>query len=75
MVLQIYKGWDSRMEGKEGEFPSYEAVSLLKDMVGNEGTNSDGHIGGEESVKLAETVMNLRKEVQSYKADNERMLA
>ena len=59
------------MEGKEGELPSYETVSLLKDMVGNEGTDSDGHIGGEESAKLAETVMTLKKEVQSYKVDNE----
>lgn len=63
------------MEGKEGEFPLYEAVSLLKDMVRNEGTYSDRHISGEESIKLAETVMILRKEVQSYKADNEQMLA
>lgn len=44
-------------------------------MVGNEGTGSDGHIGGKESVELAETIMKLKKEVQSYKADNERMLA
>ena len=58
-----------------GEFPSYEVVSLLKDMVGNEGTGSDGRIGGKESVELAETVLKLKKEVQSYKADNERMLA
>ena len=61
------------MEGKEGDLPSYEVVILLKDMVGNEGTDSDGHIGGEESFKLAETVMNLRKEVQSYKANNEQI--
>lgn len=67
-----FRGQNSRMEG---EFPSYEAVSLLKDMVGNKGMGSDGHIGGKESVEFVETVMKLKKEVQSYKADNERMLA
>lgn len=63
------------MEGKEGGLPSYEAVSLLKDIVGNEGADSNGHDGGEEVVKLAETVMKLKKEVQNYKANNEQMLA
>ena len=62
------------MERGKGELPSDEEVILLKDMVGKEEMDSDGHIGREESVKLAETVMNLKKEVQSYKADNERML-
>ena len=59
------------MEGEEGGLPSYEAASLLKDIVGNEGADCDRHNGGEEAVKLAETVMKLKKEVQSYKADNE----
>ena len=36
--------------------------------------NSNGHVGRKESAKLAETVKSLQKEVQSYKADNERML-
>ena len=36
--------------------------------------NSNGHVGRKESEKLAETVKSLQKEVQSYKADNERML-
>ena len=55
-----FRGQNLRMEE---EFPSYEAVSLLKGMVRNEGTGSDGHIGGEESPKLAETVLKLKKEV------------
>ena len=63
------------MEGEEGGLPSYEAASRLKGMVGNEGMDSDGHIGGEEAAKLAETVMKLKEELQNYKANNERMFA
>ena len=63
------------MEGKEGGLPLYGAVSRLKDIVKNEGADSDGHNGGEEAVKLVETVLKLKKEVQNYKANNERMFA
>ena len=63
------------MEGKEGGLPLYEATSLLKDIVGNEGVDFDENNGEEEAVKLAETVMKLKKELQNYKANNERMLA
>ena len=63
------------MEGEEGGLPSYEAASLLKGMVGNEGVDYDGHNGGEEAAKLAETVMKLKEELQNYKANNERMFA
>ena len=51
------------MERGEGELPSDEEVSLLKDMVGNEEMDSDGYIGRKESAKLAETVKSLQKEV------------
>ena len=63
------------MEGEKGGLPSYEAASLLRGMVGNEGMDSDGHNGGDEATKLAETVMKLKEEVQNYKANNERMFA
>ena len=63
------------MEGEEGELPSYEAANLLKGMVGNERVESDGHNGGDEAAKLAETVMKLKEEVQNYKANNEQMFA
>ena len=36
--------------------------------------DSDGHVDRKESTTLVETVKSLQKEVQSYKADNERML-
>ena len=36
--------------------------------------DSNGHVGRKESTKLVETVKILQNEVQSYKADNERML-
>ena len=58
----------------EGEFPSGKEVGRMTDMVGNKEMDSDGHIGRKESAKLAKNVKSLQKEVQSYKADNERML-
>lgn len=51
-----------------------EEIGRMMDRVRNEEMDSDGHIGSKESTKLAETVKILQKEVQSYKADNERML-
>ena len=62
------------MDREEGEIPSDEEVGRRNDTVGNEEMDSDGHVGRKESAKLAETVKSLQKEVQSYKADNERML-
>jgi len=58
----------------EGEFPSGKGVGRIMDMVRNKEMDSDRHIGRKESARLAETVKSLQKEVQSYKADNERML-
>jgi hypothetical protein len=43
--------------------------------LGMEGTNSNGH--GEERnehMNMAETIKNLQKDVQSHKADNERLM-
>jgi len=62
------------MEREEGELPSDEEAGRRKDTVGNEEMNYDGHVGRKESAKLDEIVKSLQKEVQSYKADNERML-
>ena len=59
------------MEGEEGGLPPYEAASLLRGMVGNEVMDSDGHNGGDEAAKLAETVMKLKEELQNYRANNE----
>ena len=62
------------MDREERKLPSDEEVGRRNDTVGNKEMNSDGHVGRKESAKLAETVKSLQKEVQSYKADNERML-
>jgi len=64
------------MEGGKEEFPCDSKGELrgLNDTVGNEEVNFDGHGERKESAELAETVKSLQKEVQSYKADNERML-
>jgi hypothetical protein len=43
--------------------------------IGNEGTNSNGHgEGKEENMNLVETIKILQKDVQSYKAYNERLM-
>ena len=64
------------MEGEEEEIfgGSEGEIRGLNDTFGNEEINSDGHGEQKESVKLAETVKSLHKEVQSYREDNERML-
>jgi len=62
------------MDREEGELPSDEEVGRRNDHIRNEEMNSNGHVGRKESAKLAKIVKSLQKEVQSYKADNERML-
>jgi hypothetical protein len=43
--------------------------------LGLEGTNSNGHGGGkEEDINLVETIRKLQTDVQSHKADNERLM-
>jgi hypothetical protein len=43
--------------------------------MGNEGTNSNGHREGkEENMNLVETIKSFQKDVQRYKADNERLM-
>ena len=61
------------MDKEEGELPSDEEVGRRNDTIGNEEMNSDRHVGKKESANLAETIKILQEEVQSYKADNERM--
>jgi len=63
MVLQIFRGWNSRMEGEEGEFlyDSEGEIRGMNDTVRNAETNSDGHGGRRESVELDETVKILQK--------------
>jgi hypothetical protein len=43
--------------------------------MGNEGTHSNGHgEGREESMNLVETIKIRKKDVMSYKVDNERLM-
>ena len=62
------------MDREEEELPSDEEVGRRNYTIGNEEMDSDGHVGQKESATLVETVKSLQKEVQSYKADNERIL-
>jgi len=64
------------MEGEEGKIPdgSEGEIRGMNVTIGNVETNSDWHGERKESMELAEMVKSLQKEVQSYRADNERML-
>jgi hypothetical protein len=43
--------------------------------LGIEGTNSNGHgEGRDENMNMVETIKNLQKDIQSHKADNERIM-
>jgi hypothetical protein len=43
--------------------------------MGNEGTNSNGHGEGKgERMNLLETIKSFQNNIQSYKADNERLM-
>jgi len=64
------------MQREEGEFPggSEGEIRGINDTVENAETNYDGHGERKQSAEIAKTVKSLWKEVQSYRADNERML-
>jgi len=64
----------SRIDREEGGLPSDEEVGRRNDTVRNEKMDFDGHVERKESSTLVEIVKSLQKEVQSYKANNERML-
>ena len=63
------------MEDTQGPYNyEYEIKGMYVNM-GNEGTNSNRHgEGKEERMKLVETIKIFQKDVQSYKAENERLM-
>jgi hypothetical protein len=63
------------MEEAQGNYSHPEKSRGMDVHLGMEGTNSNGH--GEErneDMNMAETIKNLQKDVQSHKADNERLM-
>jgi hypothetical protein len=61
------------MEDAQGAYIHEDEVRVMYVDMGNEGTNSNGHVEGrEESMNLVETIKKLQKDFQSYKDDNER---
>jgi hypothetical protein len=62
------------MEEGEGASSHDKEAEGQNTRVGNAETESDGHKGKGEQETLIETVRSLKMEVQSYKADNERLM-
>jgi hypothetical protein len=62
------------MEEGEGASSHEKEVEGQNTRVGNAETESNGHKGKGEKETLIEIVRSLNMEVQSYKADNERLM-
>jgi hypothetical protein len=62
------------MEEGRGASSHDKEVEGQNTRVGNAKTESHGRKGKEEQETLIETVRSLKMEVQSYKADNERLM-
>jgi hypothetical protein len=63
------------MEEAQGAYSQEDDIRGMDVHLGIEGTNSNGH--GEErdeNMNMVETIKNLKKDVQSHKADNERIM-
>jgi hypothetical protein len=63
------------MEEAQGNYSQQDESRGMDVHLGIEGTNSNGH--GEErneNMNMDETIKNLQKDVQSHKADNERLM-
>ena len=66
MVLQIFRGWNSRMEGEEGQFPcdSEGEIRGMNDTVRNAEKNYNEHGVRRESAELAETIKSLERSAE-----------
>jgi hypothetical protein len=63
------------MEDTQVIYIQEDEIRGMNVQLGMEGTNSNGHGGGkEEDINLAETIRKLQTNVQSHKADNERLM-
>jgi hypothetical protein len=63
------------MEYTQGAYSQEGDIGGMDVHFGNEGANSIGHgEGKEESLNLVETIKIFRKDVQSHKYDNERLM-
>ena len=63
------------MEEAQGNYSQQYERRGVDVHLGIEGTNSNGHgEGRDENMNMVEIIKNLQKDVQSYKADNERLM-
>jgi hypothetical protein len=63
------------MEEAQGNYSQEDESRGMDVHLGIEGTNSNGHgEGRDENMNMVETIRNLQKDVQSHKADNERLM-
>ena len=59
------------MEETHGAYSQEYEIRGMDVHLGIEGTNYNGHgEGNDENLNMEETIRNLQKDVQSYKADN-----
>jgi hypothetical protein len=63
------------MEDIPGFYSQEDETRGMDVHMGIEGTNSNRHgEGKDENMNMVETIKNLQKDVQSHKADNERIM-
>jgi hypothetical protein len=62
------------MEYEQRTYNHEDGVRGLYVNIGNEDTKSNGRREGEERMNLVETIKGLKKYVQSYKDDKERLM-
>jgi hypothetical protein len=63
------------MEDTQRDYIHEDYIRGMYVNMVNEGTNSNGHgEGKKEIMNLVETIKNLKKDVQNYKFDNERIM-
>ena len=63
------------MEEAQGNYSQQDESRGMDVHLGIEGTNSNGHEEEmNENMNMEKTIKNLQKDVQSHKADNERLM-
>jgi hypothetical protein len=63
------------MENTQGDYIHEYKIIGMDFHMGIEGTNSNGHgEGKDENMNMVETIKKLQKDVQTHKANNERIM-
>jgi len=63
------------MDDTQEAYRQEDEIRGMDVHLGVEGTKSNGHgEGKDDNMNMVETIRNLQKDVQSHKADNERLM-